>query len=191
MPSTKTKAPAGTKIGWNEYQYNLQEEYQLKLIEAFNELELIANTTLGLDKISNYASFIQAPANYILLLYTDLVSSFYPPNTDMQRAYQLNTGVALKQINESAAKFWKYHKLMQKHAPLINAKGLKFQLKADAFNIYLNEDKREHFECLQRFIKASEDLMQFDGNGIINIVRFSPSLQMNGLQVIPNMSKFR
>ena len=181
---------AKEKIGFNDYQYGILMKRENAIKSYVEELKKISETVISLDKIDNYKAFLEEPADYLILKYWQENETFFPPNTLPELAITQNTNFNKDSVNSISSELKALIQSMGKHAPTINATDVIWNLNKENFNEYLDPKKKEHFQALKDFITASNKLREFDGSNMLHLVRYTPSLLMDGLGIKINKNNF-
>ena len=176
------------KIGFREDQYNLHQETETKLFAIADEIKSMIPVVLGEDyKLINLEPLLKDTFDFLVWEFWALNKHLYPTIADPVKTFTSVSPLSQAQIQSKCSSFWKLHKDMGEHAPTIGQKALKSTLKKDAFNLYLDEDKREHYEALKRFIDASDELRKMGkASGSINLIRFTHNTRLTnsgGVQI--------
>lgn len=167
-------------------------ENDLKL--ALSKLKNIADKSLGYNSIDNLKTFVATPTNYIVNRYWEKYgSAFNPENSDLVEVYERNNKWNVATIDLFKSDFDLLHKRLGEYAPTLTAKDIKYNVKKPIFDVYLSEDKRSHYECLERFLSVSQELRTYEKcQGDISLMRYAPqNLRVIGLDVQILKDQFR
>ena len=107
----------------NTYQNFKKIEDELFKVVA--KLQEIADSSLGINQITNYKNFLLNPAEYLVQTYWTLWgSNNYPPHADREHIFESSTRITIIRIDSLKQEYNELYKRLRKHAPKINAKGI-------------------------------------------------------------------
>lgn len=179
------------KIDFNDFQYTKMLELESKLIGVYEKIKELGEQALGVDKCNMFELLKIDPAQYIVSQYAELYLQDFPPHLDRHHLFTQQANVSLDAITELKSQLDGYALSMGKYKPTINAKGVTSNIKKSDFNIYLNEQKKDHYDALNNLVDAIEKLKNYNAvSQSIHLVRAFPDLLMKNTGVIINTSKF-
>ena len=187
-----TKSPKKTKISFDDYHYNLYLDLEQRIYKVYEQLKVIADESLGVNKV-NIGAYLKGKnsADYLVNEYANLWLSGFAPHLSREHLFTQQTNVSIEGVMQLRIKLDTYLEKMGKHAPTINSKGITSNLKKSAFNQYLDESKRAKYEALTNMLDCIEALRKYYPNGNnINFVRAYDDLQFDGLGIKVNLSRF-
>lgn len=180
------------KIGSNDLEYKRHEILQSELTGYLNELEDLANKSIGVEKLDNVKKLVENPAQYLVETYRELYLSSRPLHLDFNMIFENETSVKIAQLDRLQKEFAKVLVKMGSHAPTINAKGIISNVKEANFDIFLDEKKSKHFDALESFLDSLDALKEFQRlDGHFHIARAVNSLQMSNTGLEININHFK
>jgi hypothetical protein len=188
MPVVKPKV-----IGHNTPEFERFTAFQNDLQSLLNEMQEIATQSVGVGKVENVRKLTLDPAAYLINLYKDLYLSDKPSHLPAVNFFINETGVSLERLNTLKIEFEKVLSKLTKHPPILNAKGMISGVKYDNFNILLRPEKAEHWEDLQTFLAANNQLCKHQiTNYPIFLMRAFSSLYLdNNSKLVPDLNIFK
>lgn len=157
----------------------------------------------ALDNIEGYYKqcMASAPPNYKHLLdnvphtfvhnyWTAYCMSYLPGHLDKEAIFEQQTTITVFLLENMQTRFFMYYNKLGEFKPTINASGVVSNLKKEDFNRYLDPAKKEHYKALKNFIDSAKTLEKYGAKGGINLIRYSPDLLLNGLEVEINYNNF-
>jgi hypothetical protein len=179
------------KIAFNQSEFERHQKMDKELIRCKDSLIELAEQTCGIDKIVDLKKFLNDPAQYLVTLYSSLYLKGRPQHLNEQ-IFEAETRISIARIIEAKQRFDEASKASGKFAPTINALGVTSNVNEEAFNIYLDPAKADHYNALQTFIDAFRNLKEFSHVGNeSHLMRAVPSLLMEGLEVKINFYPFQ
>lgn len=180
-----------TKIDFNQTNYQRFHNIQDELQKYYDEFMMLADQSLGLNKVDNVKMYLDNPADYLVNRYRTLWLKDRPPHLDFAMIFENETRVTVLRLDQLKSRFWNTHKSLGKYAPTINAKGMTTNIKKEYFNVYLDESKKDHYNALKSFLDSLDKLREYENvQQPVNFVRSINSLIMNNLTPVINTSKF-
>lgn len=159
------------------------QQYENSLKEAYNELMTVAEKALGIDKITDLKKYLESPKEYLVLEYWSMYCDHKPEHLDKENVFTKDTGIDLFKVDKLKAKYDKSYKLLGDHKPAVNGSEIKYRVKKDLFNRYLNKEKEAHFDALNEFLDAAKKLKEFEKNNpVIHLVRCSNNIRISNLE---------
>lgn len=156
---SKKKKVKSEKIGFNQHEYDRLTEIELQLFENLQELQNIVRTCLGTEhKIYDLEYFLKSPLEYLISEFWKINKHLFPQTIKPEDAFANTSGYAISYIKNKKEVFWNNYKKLGKHTPKITDKGVVSTINKEDFNIYLDEDKKEHYNALKQFIEAFKEL---------------------------------
>mgnify|MGYP003654031160 CR=1 FL=1 len=147
-------------ISHNTYQYDRLKAIEGKAIQAFGELKIIAEKTIGHDKVKMKDLLVEDPSKFLVNLYYDThLKGILPEHLDKKVLFQNQNNITIENISQIFSRY-KTHidTLGKKYAPKIINNETVSNLKYEDFNNYLSEDKREHYNEVQELLAVIKKL---------------------------------
>ena len=140
------------------YKDIVKKTLQVVNVSDINELEIV--------------ELLEDTSNYIVNKYRELYLSNRPEHLDFYKIVVSETGVNLHAIDLISNKLKKTISDLGVHAPTINSKGFKRNLKQSSFNVYLDDTKKQHYDSLEQLLNAIKEVEKHTPvNFKLNIVR--------------------
>jgi len=169
--------------------YKAKENVQFKIV---NDLQILADASLGINQIENWVEYLNNPANYLVERYWELYGSrFNAPFADREKVYFNSSNVGIENLNELRSRFDRMQNELRNYALKINKDGVVSNLKETDFNKYLNPAmEQEYNDCLS-FIEASKKMKPYYASNYNFLTRFYDGVRLDDhSELIPNYQKF-
>ena len=177
---------------WNdEATYNSYRLKEQKILQVVDDLIVLSNTSLGLNKVDSWIEYLKNPSEYLVQRYwQEYGLQFNPPHTDREKLFFNSVAIGPERLIELKASFDKLVLSMGKYAPTVTKKGLTSKLKKEMFNKWLNPEKaNEYFACLE-LIEASKKMLPYNANAHM-LIRFYDGVRLNDVsELIPDFYRF-
>jgi hypothetical protein len=171
--------------------FNSYKAKEGQLFKIVDELQVLADASLGLNKIGSWEKYVGNPANYLVETYWTLWGEKYnPPQTDRQQLFFNTNAIGIEHLNELKRNFDRLVMELRNYAPKITKTGVKSQLKQEQFNKWLNPEKeKEYFACLE-LIEASKKMLEYNANAHM-LLRFYDGVRLSDTsELIPDYYRF-
>jgi len=187
MEATKKKILVfNDQATWQTY-----EAKETALFKIVDELQVLADASLGLNKVDNWQTYVGNPAGFLVSRYWELWGEKYnPPQTDRQQLFFNANAIGIEHLNELKQNFDRLVMELRNYAPKITKAGVKSQLKQEQFNKWLNPEKeKEYFACLE-LIEASKKMLPYNANAHM-LLRFYDGVRLSDTsELIPDYYRF-
>ena len=178
-----------TKIDYNHFEYARFLKLENNLFQALIQLKEVSVKTIGKEP-DNLISFLDNPLTYLVNEFYALNKDIIPKTTPKEIAFKNNSIVTPGQINSLASEFNNLKKELRNHAPTITKTDVVSGLNKEFFNIYLDDNKKQHYKALKQLIKSLDVLRDYENIQNAHIIRGTQSLSFNGLDLKIQTNKF-
>jgi len=164
------------------------------LKKVITKLQNICDTSLGLNQIDNLTLFINAPTEYIVNRYwIAFGSKTAPDNADKVEVYDRNNKFKASTISELKNDYDILIYKLGSHAPKITKTEIVYNVQKKSFDKYIDNQKQAHYECLERFLKVSQELRTHEQcSNDISLMKYAPqNLRMDSLNAVINKHNFQ
>ena len=190
---TTTESPL-IKIGFDESSYRKFTDLKTKYLSTFNELISKSEQALGMDNVNSYRKLYDNPTDYVVSTWWKHYGvGRYPEHSDKRHVVELNSKINLQSLSGIKRELEYLAKDLKTYAPKIETKRVVFDIRKEDFNIYLREDKKEHYQALVNWLDATKKLRAFTTiGGASALQRTVPNnLQLKGMEAVPNLNVFK
>ena len=169
---------------------------------TFNYFDKISDDALAIfEDIKKvvYQAIGDAPIDYTkLFLDSDVLADTYiktyrktkPKHLDSKVVFKADTSVDLTHLDSLLSTFNTINNKLSIYKITITKNGLNSNLKIEMFNKYLNENLREKYEALVKFVESAKELAEFYNVPVYNVARCSDDLLLKGLEIEINYGRF-
>ena len=175
-----------------EITFNTYKAKEDQVFKIVNDLKVLADASLGLNKIDDWKAFIDNPAEYLVQMYWTLWGEqFNPPHTNKEALFFNSNAIGIERLIELKQNFDTLQLELKEYAPTISKGGLTSNLKKEMFNKYLNPAMEQEYNACISFIEASNRLKPYNATAMYHLQRFySDGLRMDGIEIKPNLYRF-
>ena len=178
------------RIDWNENEYRRFLAMETKLLSYIEDLRDIATKTIGVDEVEDLQSYLKNPLGYLQNEYWSLYSNLFPPMANKELTFKNNSIVSISRINELSALFTNLNVQMRHHKPTITKTSVVSGLDKEFFNIYLDSNKKAHYNALKSFLDSAKELNKYAEVNGLNIIRSTQNLLLDGISPKINTTHF-
>lgn len=159
-------------ISFQRYQ---RIENDLKNI--LNQLEAKHKEVLGKDIKIDYKAYLVAPSDYLVSTYWQNYCSELPSHLNKKSIIFSQTNIDVNEA-ELLGIIWNENSLTMRAdcLPKITLKGVKWGVRKELFNRYLDDSKKDHYNALQSFLEAYENLNKYEN---LQGLRYLPRITRN------------
>ena len=173
--------------------YERFKGFEKDLKRVVTKLQNICDTSLGLNQIENMSIFLNTPTEYIVNRYWIAYGSkTAPENANKVEVYDRNHKIKASSINSLKSQYDVLIHKLGSHAPKVTKTEIVYNVQKGSFDKYIDSQKQAHYECLQRFLKVSKELRQYENcTNDISLMKYAPqNLRMDSLSAVVNRHNF-
>lgn len=190
---TTTELPL-VKIGFDESSYRKYTDLETNYLSTFNEFVIKAESVLGVGNVTSYRKLYDNPIDYLIKTWWKHYGiGRYPDFSDKKHIIELNANINLQVFSGIKRELEYLANDLNSYKPKIETKRVVFNIAKDDFNIYLRQDKTEHYNALVTWLDATKKLKQYTTVGGASVLqRTVPhDLMLKGMDAVPNLNKFK
>lgn len=169
-------------IGFHEETYKSMRAAETEAFGYLAHLENLSKMVMGDDyQIQDYESFLKDPYGYMVAEFKAKFYSHLPGHFDPELAFNRNLNLSQSDFSRLITPFNLCVKALGDHAPKITKEGVSPGVKKEAFNIYLDPAKKDHYEALMTFVNAARVIREkYNGTSPLKLNQFAPGLIFDG-----------
>ncbi|TLP75697.1 hypothetical protein [Maribacter sp. ACAM166] len=182
-----------TQIGFDADGYKKYLTKDEEVFNTYSELTKLTTKAIGDFKmITDQADFLESPFDYTLEIFWDKYCQNEPQHLDRELVFKTKTNISREQFNALESSIKATIRQMVVYAPKVSKTGLKSTINKDDFNIYLNENKKEEYDLVTKFMDTAIELhSKFNATMIAHVVRYHQGILLEGLNPVINVQYFK
>jgi hypothetical protein len=147
---------------------------------------------LGKDEKIDYKAYLVAPSEYLVSKYWDVHCSNLPNHLNKKAVILSHTNIDVDDVVMLSKKWSESILLLRADClPKITSNSVKWSVKKELFDRFLDDSKKDHYNALKRFLDAYYELTKFENiEGLRYLPRITRNYTTNNLKLGTNPESF-